>query len=451
MNLKHSIGHYLKILLSIDNNDISEPVKNLIKQEEFNGAVIANRFRIIFLVIASVPAITNARSTLIAGNTAGAMINYGALLVYFIMTLVHYFILQKQRECVSPVFSYLVILADYAIFTLILILWWRLESPDNFSYYLKNYTMLYYLFPIITTVFQFRIVLVFFSFSIFALLYGGFILYGLTLDLAMTSSWRDYLLGPYVMMSDIVTTKPAIYFCVALSIGYAIHRSIGMVKRIGYAEAQKASLSRYFSASVVKEITQNPEIISEGKRQCAAVLFCDIRDFTKMSERMDPSELVVFLSEFRDRMSEAVFRNGGMIDKFIGDAVMAVFGVPHQSEEHGQDCRNAITAAREMLDAVADINSSIVSDLPEIRIGIGIHYGELFAGNIGTGGRIEYTVIGDVVNTASRIESLCKEFHAELIVSEELIQNAGSIQGIEKLPPVKVKGKEHPISVYKFC
>ncbi|MCU0849592.1 MAG: adenylate/guanylate cyclase domain-containing protein [Spirochaetes bacterium] len=432
-------------------NIFSPDAADILKMEEYNGAVMANRFRYIFLAIAAVPIFINANVSIMGGNIAGVFVNSVAFLVYLLFTLGHTFILARRWDRLNRVFGYMVIGVDYAIFTTILLLWWQIESPDNYSYHLKNQTMLYYLFPIIITVFQFRILYVVFSISLFMLLYGSFLAYGLHVGLETTTNWREYILGPGVILADVFTTKPAIFLCIAISIAYAIFRSIRMVRRIGIIETQKASLSRYFSPALVSEITNNPDIIMAGKRCNVTVLFCDIRGFTSMAEGMTPMELNDFLSDYRKRLTGAVFANGGMIDKYIGDAIMAVFGIPHPSPASGQDSRNAVAAAIDMLSCLEELNRErSIEGKTTIRVGIGIHTGEVFAGNIGSEGQIEYTVIGDVVNTASRIEGLCKEFSASMLISQDVFNETREMIKAEMLPPVSIRGKGKQITIYRI-
>ena len=146
-------------------------------------------------------------------------------------------------------------------------------------------------------------------------------------------------------------------------------------------------------------------------------------------------------------MTNVIFNNNGTLDKYIGDAIMATFGTPTVSE---LDTYNAVNAANQMLSSLKEwnIERKKVGKL-EIRIGIGLHCGEVFAGNIGFEDRMEYTVIGDAVNTASRIESLCKQFQAEFLISDEVYQKVKNRIQVEKLSPVEVKGKEKAIQIYK--
>ncbi|HEX6292482.1 MAG TPA: adenylate/guanylate cyclase domain-containing protein [Herpetosiphonaceae bacterium] len=185
-----------------------------------------------------------------------------------------------------------------------------------------------------------------------------------------------------------------------------------------------AKLSRYFSPNLAERLAASPdEQLLAGSRQRVAVLFVDIRGFTAMAEAMDPKELGGFLSEFRGRLSAPIFSHDGTVDKFIGDAIMAVFGAPLS---HADDARRALNCALDMLDAVGSWSQEREkAGLPLVSIGIGGHYGEVFAGALGDQHLLEYTVIGDTVNVAERLERLTREFGSPLVVSARLLAAAG--------------------------
>lgn len=160
-----------------------------------------------------------------------------------------------------------------------------------------------------------------------------------------------------------------------------------------------------------------------GETLDITVMFCDIRGFTTLSEKMPPEKIVSLLNEYFTGLETCVARHGGVINKYIGDAIMVLFGAPMQSQTHALD---ALNAALEMRAALEQMNKNWAErGLPEIHFGIGIHSGPVLAGNIGAANRMEYTVIGDTVNTASRIEGLCKLYQKDLLVSQsaaDLIQ-----------------------------
>lgn len=176
------------------------------------------------------------------------------------------------------------------------------------------------------------------------------------------------------------------------------------------------------------------------------MLFSDIRDFTTLTERLQPSEVVTFLSDYHARMLDEIFAHGGTIDKFIGDAIMVTFGTPNPAHD---DAECAVRAALAMNKALADLNRDRRDcSLPEIRHGIGIHFGPVIAGNIGTEDRLEYTVIGDTVNVASRIQDACKTVGNSLLISEAVKARLPSDIETEPLPDRRVKGRAEPVQLH---
>ena len=213
----------------------------------------------------------------------------------------------------------------------------------------------------------------------------------------------------------------------------------------------RANLSRYFSPQVSGEIARTGNAIRSFQPQNAAVLFADLRGFTALSERAPAADIVEFLNEYRQRAADAINRHHGMIDKFIGDGVMAVFGVPHPSDE---DARNAALAGLALVSAVGRWSDMRVAQgLTPVRIGVGIHYGEVVAGALGDDRRLEYTVIGDTVNVAARIEQLTGRRGASLLVSGEVLAAAPSLLndlGLEELPTSPLRGKSTPTRLYRL-
>ena len=161
----------------------------------------------------------------------------------------------------------------------------------------------------------------------------------------------------------------------------------------------------------------------QGNEREICVLFADIRSFTSFSETKLPYDVVFVLNRYFRAMGEAIQEAGGQVDKFIGDGVMALFGADAEPEEA---CRRALAAARDMGRALDELNRSLAHDVPEpMRIGIGIHFGAVIVGVMGYGKAVSFTAIGDVVNTASRLEAETKTYHCQLIVSEALAERAG--------------------------
>ena len=214
--------------------------------------------------------------------------------------------------------------------------------------------------------------------------------------------------------------------------------------------SRRANLTRYLPMQVAEALaTMSPERLMRGRRQLGAVLFIDIRDFTARTEMMDPPDVSRFLSEFRRIVREAVELHGGVVDKHIGDAAMIVFGLPQPGED---DARHALAAARDVLAGIAAWNGKLrhAGETP-VKIGIGAHWGEMFVGAIGDEQRLEFSVLGDTVNVASRLEHQAKLLGYALVVSQDLLDAAGesaSENSWQPLPPQILRGRHAPTAMY---
>jgi adenylate cyclase len=225
------------------------------------------------------------------------------------------------------------------------------------------------------------------------------------------------------------------------------------IKNSRYAEqlrreaTVRSNFERYFAPNVAADIAQQAEAIRQGgERRPTTVLFSDIRGFTAIAEGMGPDAIAQFLSEYFTEMVEVIFEHGGTLDKFIGDAIMALWGAPIA---HSDDPDRAVRAALGMQRAVARLNERWASQgRPEIGVGIGINHGEVFAGNIGSHRRLEYTVLGDPVNIAAR---LCAEAApGEILVSEQVLRVVRDQLSCEYLPEMALKGKAQVVQVYRL-
>lgn len=209
----------------------------------------------------------------------------------------------------------------------------------------------------------------------------------------------------------------------------------------------KNIFSKYVSKGVVDELLKNQEIKLGGEKRVVSVLFSDIRGFTSMSEKIKPEEVVAILNEYLSEMTDIIFANKGTLDKFIGDAVMAVFGSPFYLKDHAQ---RAVKTAVQMIKRLNELNEKWIKEGKKtLKIGIGINSGEVIAGNMGSLKRMEYTVIGDNVNLASRLESMNKELGTEILISENTYKEVKDIVKVRKFENVKIRGKEESITVYE--
>eukprot|EP01012_Entosiphon_sulcatum_P010938 TRINITY_DN16542_c0_g1_i1.p1 TRINITY_DN16542_c0_g1~~TRINITY_DN16542_c0_g1_i1.p1 ORF type:complete len:1937 (+),score=337.07 TRINITY_DN16542_c0_g1_i1:55-5865(+) len=209
-----------------------------------------------------------------------------------------------------------------------------------------------------------------------------------------------------------------------------------------------STLSKYMPASLVQQVMRDEGSKLGGEKLKASVLFVDIRKFTSISERMAPEHVVTMLNEYFHHTCRAVAEENGVVDKFIGDAVMAVFGVPFPRPE---DTVRACTAAWKMVQYVEEMNQSRVKEgkLP-LRIGIGLNTDTVLAGNIGSEKRMEYTVIGDGVNLASRIEGVTKLYGVQILCSELTQAEVADKFHLRKIDRIRVVGKTKPISLFEI-
>jgi adenylate cyclase len=207
---------------------------------------------------------------------------------------------------------------------------------------------------------------------------------------------------------------------IAALLALAVARARRVVERQAVLERERAALARYFSPNLVDELTQLDNPLGTVRRQDVAVMFCDLVGFTGLAATEAPERVIGFLREHYARLEGAVFLNGGTIDKYFGDTMMATFGTPQPG---GDDATRALRCARAILDELTEWNRARADqNEPAVRVGIGIHYGPAVLGNIGGERRLEFTAIGDTVNVAKRIESLTRELGVELVVSDALVQ-----------------------------
>jgi class 3 adenylate cyclase/HAMP domain-containing protein len=205
---------------------------------------------------------------------------------------------------------------------------------------------------------------------------------------------------------------------------------------------------KYVPGEVIDEVLKaKGEKLLIGKKQSATILFSDIRSFTSISERLSAEELVTSLNNYFNIMVGIIIEHKGIIDKFIGDAIMALFGAP---VEYGDDPLQAILTGLSMIEALRGFNKTQVRiGKPVFKIGIGLNTGNVVVGNIGSNQKLEYTCIGDAVNLASRLEGLTKVYGVPIIISEYTLSYANGNVQARQLDSVRVKGKLQPVKIYE--
>jgi adenylate cyclase len=222
-----------------------------------------------------------------------------------------------------------------------------------------------------------------------------------------------------------------------------------LVHAVHHAEERDYAVS-VFGQHVSPEIAerllrQKIEITGEEREAC--VMFLDIRDFSKLASGKSPAEVMAYLNLLFGEFIDIVNAHRGIVNKFLGDGFMAVFGAPVEDTDK---CRHGVHAARDIIQRLQAMNES--GRIPPTRVGIGLHVGRLMTGNVGASTRKEYTLIGETVNVAARIEEATKQFSASLLVSSSVIERASDLgPDVHDLGMVELKGQRQPVRLYKLA
>jgi adenylate cyclase len=234
----------------------------------------------------------------------------------------------------------------------------------------------------------------------------------------------------------------------------ALEKAYNEIKRYAFKAvlAQKREhkirniFQKYVPADVIDTFFKNPEAMLVGENRVLSILFSDIRGFTSISEQMQPEDLVSSLNRYFSVMVDIIMARNGIVDKYIGDAIMAFFGAPVRHED---DAYQSVLAGIEMTEALTEFNrQQRENEKPEFQIGVGINYGVVTVGNIGTDKKMDYTIIGDMVNLASRMEGLTKKYHQGLLISESLYKKVKDRLPSRLIDSVAVKGKKQGVKIY---
>lgn len=440
------IDKFRAMLQSFSGSNLDNTVREALSREEANGARALLYFRLVifcFFVIGGLSASTTSSDTITNLSFAAG---YASVLI------LQWMVLRQKNLAVAHRFSFFMILADHGLFGGLVVFYYLSLGHGNFNHAMKSPYVVMLLVPTLSTLVQFRQSLLLYSLCV--LLGTLFAFYGFALlsKVPQTTNWVNYILGDAIILPAWLSLWVLLGLIVASVVAYAIMRSIRMITEISRAETQKNQLARYFSPAVAEEIaaTNTSESLTRGSRRSVAVLFADIRSFTTLSENMAPDDVAAMLSELRQLQMKAVFDAGGMVDKFIGDAIMAVFGAPRSLGSFTNDVQASVQAGLNMHKSLLEFNAMrATKGLSPIQFGVGIHAGEAFAGNLGGDGQLEYTVIGDVVNTASRIEHLCKKAQADFLISETVAHELAENVAHAKIGLVKIRGREKPMAIHK--
>ena len=248
--------------------------------------------------------------------------------------------------------------------------------------------------------------------------------------MALTASERLALfLDPHHVNAGTLGRQVLLLLVISAVLALAVRRSRALLLRQTAIERERANLSRYFSPNMVEELAQSDEPLGATRTQAAAVLFADIAGFTRWSAAQAPAAVIALLREFHGRMARAVFYNGGTLDKFLGDGVMATFGTPRVGSH---DALSALHCARMMLSTAVEWNRERgMTGAAPIDIRIGLHYGPVILGDIGDERHLEFAVVGDTVNVASRLQQLTRSLDTPMLVSAVLVDAARREAGFQ--------------------
>jgi adenylate cyclase len=246
--------------------------------------------------------------------------------------------------------------------------------------------------------------------------------------------------------SDVISDNIAVF---AKGVGMVLENAI-LYNRVNDMEKKiRGVFSKFVPPEIINEMLERSEGDTEmrvGEKRTVAILFSDIRSFTVISENNSAEKIVTFLNAYFQQMVSFIKESGGVVDKFIGDAILAIFGAPVSYEDNAA---RAVRAAVSMIGKLPEISAAGVTLPPEgFNIGIGIHEGSVIVGNIGSQDKFDYTVIGDNVNLASRLEGITKHYHRQIIISETVALKVRDEFSLREVDTVRVKGKEEPTTLF---
>jgi class 3 adenylate cyclase len=267
---------------------------------------------------------------------------------------------------------------------------------------------------------------------------------------ALTTAVAMLLFGLVAWISEVSAGQTSFITAVLLCGGLLGAWMTDLVRRTMESEVGRSVLSRFLPMRVVDAAHKSPlALISEPRTVDATVVVSDLRGFTTMAETLSPTEVLSFLSRIHGRLADIVAKHGGTVDKFLGDGMLAVFGAPDPLPDHSV---RALEAVRDMVRAIEEIAAEEGKD---VRLGVGVHSGQVVAGCLGSGARLEFTVLGDTVNTASRLESMTKDKGVPVLVSEAAVSRARAVLGdadlpvaVEPMGEVAIRGRKEPLRVH---
>jgi len=361
----------------------------------------------------------------------------------------------------------LLIFADICLLTAIFIVpnpFQPQEIPTALTYRFGNFIFFFLFISLGTLAYSWRTVwaMGFWTAGLWLAGLVGVYLFGVTIpglteasnELYSDSELFRWLLDPNGLQVTERIEEIVVIIMVGVILGLKGARSNRLLIKQASIAAERANLSRYFPASIVDNLASSNHDIGAVRDQEVAVLFTDIVGFTKFAERTTPTGVVDLLRAYHSLVENAVFQNGGTLDKYLGDGAMATFGTPAVGPD---DAQNALKAAQQILEETRKLNETRAqTGLERFRVSVGLHFGNVILGDVGSARRLEFTVIGDTVNVASRLEAVTRELDCQCVVSDELMKRAnGCVSGegqrrpeFRLMPGVQLRGRQNPIDVW---
>jgi len=382
---------------------------------------------------------------------------YGISLLFVVSSWLHYRITKAGDRRVA--WSYLFATFDVWLMALIVVVpvpFVESFIPVGAQLWFGNHAYMYVF--IVTAVFTYAPRVVIWTGVMAALAWWAGVLWVLQLPetyiyndiealLAMTLDQRNAVLADYNRV-DLGVHAQATFFFVLVAAALAVF--VWRVRKLVYdsaaSERARGNLARFFSPNIVAELSTHDEPLRAGRRQDIAIMFSDIVGFTELAEGRSPDDVLTLLREVHGIAARQVFAHNGTLDKYLGDGVMATFGTPRVGDD---DADRALACAKDILRDIAQFNAR--QSGPPVRLGIGLHYGDVVLGDIGSDERLEYTVIGDTVNVASRLERLTREVGEDLVISDALhqrLRDPALAEGLTKGEPRQLRGREEPVAFW---
>jgi adenylate cyclase len=405
--------------------------------EKLRAGSLALTAAALFAIIASIAAIQHARGGSFVGWQWGLSVAIFAIIYELIARRAVQYFLDHDRPP-PPIGRYVNAFIEGSFPTVVMFGIAKSGSPDVALIGAPHLT---YYFFIILSALQLEFRLSAFSGLVAALGYSALVYFFID-ELRLVTGANPQAMIAFVLRPVLFLMSGVVAGLVARQIRASVLRSL----RATEDRRQVVQMfGQHVSPAVVKQLLAQPTGLSSELRDvCIFVL--DIRNFTTFSERASPDDVVAYLNCLWGSAVDIVNRHQGIVNKFLGDGFMAVFGAPLVL---GNNSENALNAAREIL---ADVErASAAGEIPPTKVGIGLHAGQALVGNIGSSERREYTVIGDVVNVAFRIEQLNKEFGSTLLISESVRRGAGLGDLMEASTSLPIRGRQAPVQIYKLA